>query len=543
MKSFQSRTLSLGLAICGIAAAAGLAIGVASIRQGRKALDRSIANERSLLAARAASALAARLEACRKELDAGGAGLRSSACASPLRWFAWRSGVESRSPGQYRQLRTALGDRASRCIEHGDGCVPLAFELAGLGAELDPLVAVHGVGLLREQALSDGNAQRSLIERLQQVLFHDAIRRHHTEIASLQAGRWLRIGRYCLTRPGAAGSLIGLDCRPGAAGLRSFLIRENVFDGDPYRFSLIPPDSPSPVEAPGVSHAFVHSLLGTLRVEDPLAADRLRAARAGSDQALVWMGLAALALFAGLGLIHRSLRMALANVRMRENFVASVSHEFRTPLGSLGLMIDTLRQGRVSDPDRRQAYLEQMGRETHRLSRLAENILALGRLQRRSAGEAQRWSPAALWARVQAQLLPEALGRISLVKTELDGLPAGRGDPDLVQIAWLNLVDNALKYSPEDRQVEVSIRRESDEILFRVDDRGAGIPRRDRAKIFEWFSRRADRAQRSGAPGSGLGLALVREVARIHGGRIELGNRPGGGARFELSMPIAGGQA
>ncbi len=230
-----------------------------------------------------------------------------------------------------------------------------------------------------------------------------------------------------------------------------------------------------------------------------------------------------------------SARLTVETERTRSALLSAVSHDLRTPLasitGSAQVLLDD--RGNASAAEKR-ALLEAIRDEGDRLSRLVSNLLDITRLETGSIALAREWCPV-------DEVVDSALERLG---ARLRGRDIARELPNDVLLAWIdamlveqalvNLLDNALKYSPAGSPIEIAARAEGGEVVFEVRDRGRGIPAGEEERIFESFYRCAEGARTEGA---GLGLAVVRAVAQAHGGRARASARPGGGALFALHLP------
>jgi signal transduction histidine kinase len=234
----------------------------------------------------------------------------------------------------------------------------------------------------------------------------------------------------------------------------------------------------------------------------------------------------------------RAVSRELAFSRMQSDFVSAVSHEFRTPLTSLLHLTDSLDRGIVSDEDRRRQYYSALAHETMRLHRLVESLLNFGRME---AGAFEyRFEPvdlAVLAGDVVAEFQKESAssGHRFELRTER-GLPPLRVDREALSRALWNLLDNAVKYSPGRPAIWVEVAREGKHIALRVRDQGPGIPVEEQKEIFNKFVR-GSAAQASNVKGTGIGLAMVRHMARAHGGEIRVDSRPGEGSTFTILLP------
>ena len=248
--------------------------------------------------------------------------------------------------------------------------------------------------------------------------------------------------------------------------------------------------------------------------------------------------LTVLFLIAGAYFIGRAVRRDLEVSRMQSDFVAAVSHEFRSPLTSIRQLSELLAEGRVPGQDRRQMYYDTLVRETTRLQRLVEALLNFGRME---AGvrkyRFEELDAASLVERVVAEFAPqmESSGR----HIELEASPALcpiDADPEALSVALRNLVDNALKYSPGRPTVWVQWAAENAHVAIRVRDRGVGIPQSERRAIFRKFFR-GTAAAAANVKGSGVGLAMVRHIVAAHGGEISVVSEPGEGSTFTILLP------
>jgi signal transduction histidine kinase len=232
--------------------------------------------------------------------------------------------------------------------------------------------------------------------------------------------------------------------------------------------------------------------------------------------------------------ISRELRVA----RLQADFVASVSHEFRTPLTTMRQLSEMLVQDRVSSPERRTQFYEVLLRESNRLHRLVEGLLQFGRME---AGQApvrfELVDPGAFVRQVSGEFRPEAAKTGHQVELELDeALPRIRADREsLARVLW-NLLDNAVKYSPGAPAVWIQAAAADRGVAIRVRDRGFGIPPEDCDRVFEKFVRGAA-ARDAAIPGTGVGLAMARQIVAAHRGRLSLESKVGEGSVFTILLP------
>ena len=231
--------------------------------------------------------------------------------------------------------------------------------------------------------------------------------------------------------------------------------------------------------------------------------------------------------------------------RLKTDFVSLVSHELRTPLTSIRMFIETLSLGRVKDPEQAQEILGLLTRETERLSQLIERVLDWARLESgRQRLDLQTVSV--------AEVVDAALAAFRLQRVDGPVEPRCELAPDLPPIevdkhalagALLNLLQNAFKYGDAEHFIRVSAalephHRGAPQVAISVEDRGVGIPLRDRKKIFDRFYRVDNLLTRS-TEGSGLGLSISKRIVEAHGGRISLHSELGKGSTFTLHLPAA----
>lgn len=255
----------------------------------------------------------------------------------------------------------------------------------------------------------------------------------------------------------------------------------------------------------------------------------------------LWVTLLALGL-TGVGalLALRGLSKEAETMSLRGALIANVSHELRTPLAMIRLGAETLMRGKLKEQERREIE-DQILREVLLLSHLVENVLDVARIQNRST-KALAFTPVhprdlirnllstySSWIRSRGF-------NCSLVLD--DAVGEQMWDRDAVSRALLNLIDNAIKYSGEDRSIEIFLRQTQDDVIIEVKDHGIGIEAKDAAKIFEPYYRAqfSDTITRRGA---GLGLTLVQQILESHGGRVEVESVRGEGSTFRLLFPVA----
>jgi two-component system phosphate regulon sensor histidine kinase PhoR len=226
--------------------------------------------------------------------------------------------------------------------------------------------------------------------------------------------------------------------------------------------------------------------------------------------------------------------------RVRRDFVANVSHELRTPLTAVRGYVEALLDGGADAAETRR-FLEIIARHTLRMERLVRDLLRLARLD---AGQEHRelvpCSVETLFDGVEAELISSLEQRNQRVERDIAAdATVVLGDPARLHDAFRNLLENAIKYSPEGGAVVMTARRTGTTMVLSVADRGPGIPEADLPRVFERFYR-VDKARSRGdrdPGGTGLGLAIVKHLIELHGGRVTAANRREGGAIFSVELP------
>ncbi len=237
-------------------------------------------------------------------------------------------------------------------------------------------------------------------------------------------------------------------------------------------------------------------------------------------------------------LMFRAISRELAAVRLQSDFVAAVSHEFRTPLTSLRQFTDMLCEHKNLSDERRDLCYEAQARSTARLTRLVESLLDFGQME--GGARIYHFAPVdcgELVRRVVEEFRNETessgfqfrLAVHSSAEIDADGEALGR--------ALWNLLDNAVKYSGDNREIEVEVDRFGQEVTIAVRDRGLGIPAHEQAAVFRKFQRGGEAVQ-LGIKGTGIGLAMIDHIVKAHQGRVELKSEPGQGSTFRLVLPV-----
>jgi signal transduction histidine kinase len=249
-------------------------------------------------------------------------------------------------------------------------------------------------------------------------------------------------------------------------------------------------------------------------------------------------------LILGIILTLRATAREMKLAQAKSTFVSNVSHELKTPLALIRLFAETLELGRVKSSEKAQEYYRIINNESRRLTQLINNILDFSKIE---AGRKEYEFVESDVAEVVEEVIRSYEYQIINAGFELNAyiehdLPPVSIDRDAISQAVLNLINNAVKYSDESKEITVQVRSQDRSILIEVADRGIGIPRSEQDKIFEKFYRVSTGLVHN-TKGSGLGLALVKHIVEAHDGKIIVESTPGKGSRFTLLIPANGAVA
>ncbi len=275
---------------------------------------------------------------------------------------------------------------------------------------------------------------------------------------------------------------------------------------------------------------------------NPGEGDPFRSAAMKRATAYVWIGIlmtAGIILLSALLAVH--LRRQMRLTRLKNDLIATVSHELKTPLSSMRLLVDTLRDGHSQDTQLVQEYLQMISKENARLSSLIEGFLAFSRMERKKANfERGVLQPSEI---VHAAL--EAVeNRLHAPGCRLDldlapEIPPIIGDREAMITVFVNLLDNAIKYTGENKEIRLRGFASNGSVWFEVQDNGIGFPRSAAIKIFDRFYQ-VDRTLSRQTGGCGLGLSIVQFIVAAHNGKITAKSQPGKGSTFTIQLPAAG---
>ncbi|MBC8350828.1 MAG: HAMP domain-containing histidine kinase [Planctomycetes bacterium] len=233
--------------------------------------------------------------------------------------------------------------------------------------------------------------------------------------------------------------------------------------------------------------------------------------------------------------VRRQLKLA----QMKNDLAAVVTHELRTPLASIRVLVDTLLDDSTTNASRTKEYLKLIAQENERLSRLIDNFLTFSRLERNQQRFDFRASDPANLADQAVVAINGKLNDASCVfERELQpGLPSVHVDPDAIVTVLLNLLDNAVKFTGDEKRIELRISRDEQFVRFEIEDNGIGMSATDARNAFERFYQADTRLSRSHG-GCGLGLSLVRSIVDAHNGSVAIASKSGVGSTFTVRLPF-----
>jgi signal transduction histidine kinase len=242
-------------------------------------------------------------------------------------------------------------------------------------------------------------------------------------------------------------------------------------------------------------------------------------------------------------LLLRDVSREIEVAEMRAHFVASVSHELKTPLTAIRMFAETLAMGRAGDERTRAEYLLTVVNESERLSRLVDNVLDFSRIEQGKKIYRMQCVSLAEVVRAAANAMQYPLTQEGFALNVFidESLPPVMADADALQQAILNLLANAMKYSGDAREIDLCLAHSDKEGVIRVIDRGIGIPAEDQPKIFEKFYR-VRSAYSDRIAGTGLGLTLVTHIVKAHGGRLQVASELSAGSTFSIYLPLKSGE-
>lgn len=302
----------------------------------------------------------------------------------------------------------------------------------------------------------------------------------------------------------------------------------------------LPQGSPQPqhVDELGQGSAIREALMGVL-AQNRAVQQTVEAAHGTQLAVAAWPVRGVGGVSQGAVALLRDISEEVRQERNRREFLASVSHELKTPLTSIRGFLQALVEGVVSDPYQVSRYYRLMLEETLRLTRLVNELLDLSRIQSGTVRLRQEEVQIAeLVQEAVDQMLPASDEKGVTLETQAEeGLPSLFADRDRIKQVLINLVDNAIRHTPGGGRVKVSARlQDGNFIAVHVEDTGPGIPPEEQPRIWERFYK-VDKSRRRTGGGTGLGLAIVKELVELHGGRVGVSSMPGEGADFWFLLP------
>jgi two-component system, OmpR family, phosphate regulon sensor histidine kinase PhoR len=318
-----------------------------------------------------------------------------------------------------------------------------------------------------------------------------------------------------------------------AAALQGIVDQQNVSPA--VRFAAIPPGGTTTDESIAAG-ALLPDWQVSFAVADPRPLNEAARRRIVT---YAWTGFLVIAWIAASAvLIGSSFQRQMRLARLKTDLVAAVSHELKTPLASMRLLVDALLEDRQLDPLKTREYLQLVAAENLRLSRLIDNFLTFSRIERnRRQLTLVDHDPSAIAGSAVEAMRERLQPPACRFNVDIEpGLPLVRADADALVTALLNLLDNAYKYTPADKRIALSVVRDRSQVAFVVRDNGIGIGVKEQKRIFRRFYQ-VDRRLARERGGVGLGLSIVAFVARAHGGTIAVASEPGHGSTFTLSVP------
>jgi signal transduction histidine kinase len=251
------------------------------------------------------------------------------------------------------------------------------------------------------------------------------------------------------------------------------------------------------------------------------------------------LGAISLLLTGGIVMTHRNISREMALARLKSDFVSNVSHELRTPLSLIRLYAETLEMGRLKSPDKYQEYYSIIRKESERLTALINNILDFSRIEagRKEYDFRQTDMRELVRNTLESYRYQIEQSGFAFEEKIAEDVPPLSVDREAMARSLLNLVNNALKYSQDQKYIGVNLFRDNGSVKLEVVDHGIGIPPTEQQKIFDKFYRVGDPLVHN-TKGSGLGLALVRHIVRAHGGDVVVDSVPGRGSKFTINLPV-----
>ena len=247
-------------------------------------------------------------------------------------------------------------------------------------------------------------------------------------------------------------------------------------------------------------------------------------------------------LFLGSGLIIRTMVHEVNLLNLKSEFIASVSHEFKTPLTAMGAILERLLDDEVKDPQKAREYYKILSHDSERLKRLVKNVLDFTKME--EGKRRYRLAPLNIVRLVHREVesfeKENKIVGFTVAVAVADDIPLVSADEEAMSQALHNILDNAAKFSLQEKNIDLEVVRTKDTVEISVRDSGIGIPESEQWKIFEKFFR-GKQASTVSPTGTGLGLTLVKHIMTAHGGDVSIQSKPGKGSRVSLILPIREG--
>ncbi len=250
------------------------------------------------------------------------------------------------------------------------------------------------------------------------------------------------------------------------------------------------------------------------------------------------IGIAVL-IFAGIWLVFRNIKKEIQLAQIKSDFVSNVSHELRTPLSLISMFAETLEMGRVKSEEKKNEYYSIIHSETSRLSNIVNKVLNFSKME--AGKRVYHFEPTDLNAICEKIYNTYCFhlqnNGFTFNLTPAKDIPKMNSDPDAISEAIINLIDNAVKYSENNKVINLRTGSENGFVFVEVEDKGIGISESDQKKIFDKFFR-VSTGYVHNTKGTGLGLSLVKQIVEAHKGKIKLTSSPGKGSSFRLIFPV-----
>lgn len=261
--------------------------------------------------------------------------------------------------------------------------------------------------------------------------------------------------------------------------------------------------------------------------------------RARTTQNLILIAGITVLIIIGIWLVFRNIKKEIQLAQIKSDFVSNVSHELRTPLSLISMFAETLEMGRVKSEEKKQEYYSIIHSETSRLSSIVNKVLNFSKME---AGKRTFHFEESDLNEIAEIVFNTYSFHLQNNNFEFDfrgdrNIPRVKIDPEAVSEAIINLIDNAVKYSGDNKVVILRTGKENSYVFVEVEDKGIGISETDQKKIFEKFFR-VSTGHIHNTKGTGLGLSLVKQIVDAHNGKINLWSSPGKGSRFRILLPV-----